>query len=107
MLVVVSRKRFERNDKPAKTHSFDTGAAWENLALQGTAQGLVVHAMSGFDYENARKELRIPEQYQVECMIAIGRRAKKDNLPGDLQEMEFPKGRKDLKDIILEGPFEG
>jgi len=33
------------------THSYDCGAAWENFALQGFQQGLVVHGMQGFDYD--------------------------------------------------------
>src|SRR5881296_1664095 len=28
LVVVVSRTRFEHNDKPASTHAFDCGAAW-------------------------------------------------------------------------------
>jgi hypothetical protein len=42
------------------THQFDTGAAWENLALEAVTRGLVAHGMAGFDYENARKDLDIP-----------------------------------------------
>lgn len=40
LIVVVSANNFVYNNKPSRTHSFDTGAAWENLALQGYAQGL-------------------------------------------------------------------
>ena len=66
------------NGKPSITHSFDAGAAWENLALQGSLMGLVTHGMEGFDYEKAKKELEIPDEYQVEAMIAIGRPGRKD-----------------------------
>ena len=44
LVVVVSRKNFEYNnneEKPSITHQFDTGAAWENLALEASALGLV------------------------------------------------------------------
>jgi len=54
-------------------HSYDCGAAWENFALQGFKRGLVVHGMQGFDYDRARKELRIPDDFQVEAMAAGGR----------------------------------
>ena len=46
LLVILSKKTFE-NGKPSPTHSFDTGAAWMSLALQGLSQGLVVHGMAG------------------------------------------------------------
>lgn len=105
LVVVVSRKRFEHNEKPAKTHSFDTGAAWENLALEGMRRGLVVHGMQGFDYEKAREVLGIPEAFEVEAMIAIGERGRKEGLPKDLQEIEAPSDRKPLSAIVFEGRF--
>ena len=54
LIVVISKKTFDYNEKPARTHSYDTGAAWENLALQGSLKALVVHGMQGFDYDKAR-----------------------------------------------------
>ena len=57
LMVVLSRETFEYNGRPSRTHSFDAGAAWENLALQGTAMGLVVHGMQGFGYKRAAAEL--------------------------------------------------
>lgn len=105
LVVVVSRKNFEHNNKPSRTHNFDAGAAWENLALEGESKGLVVHAMEGFDYDKAKSVLDIPEEYDVECMIAIGKKGKKDVLPKELQENEVPSSRKPLKDIVMEGKF--
>ncbi len=105
LVVVTSRKLFERNDKPAATYAFDAGAAWENLALEGTCRGLVVHGMQGFDYEKARRELHIPEDYEVLAMIAIGKRAPKESLPPPLQEMERPNDRRPLNEIAVAGRF--
>ena len=48
LIVVLSHKVFGRNGKPNPVHTFDSGAAFENLALQGAAMGLVVHGMAGF-----------------------------------------------------------
>ncbi len=105
LVVVVSRNNFEHNEKPAQTHSFDTGAAWENLALEAASRGLAVHGMQGFDYGKARSDLEIPEGYTVEAMMAIGKRGKKEGLPAEMQEMEIPSTRKPLKEIIMEGKF--
>ncbi len=105
LVVVTSRKLFERNDKPAATYAFDAGTAWENLALEGTRRGLVVHGMQGFDYEKARRELYVPENYEVLAMIAIGKRAPKESLPSHLQEMECPNDRRPLDEIIVAGCF--
>jgi nitroreductase len=72
LVVFISRKNFDHDDEPSVTHSYDCGAAWENFALQGFHQGLVVHGMQGFDYDRARKELDIPDEFQIEAMA--GRR---------------------------------
>ena len=105
LVVFISRKRFEHDNEPSVTHSYDTGAAWENFALQGCRQGLVVHGMEGFDYERARVELRIPDEFQVEAMAALGRPAPKEVLPEKLQKRESPNDRRKLTESICEGPF--
>jgi nitroreductase len=105
LVVVISRKNFEHNDKPAPTHSYDTGAAWENLALEGSSRGYVVHGMQGFDYEKARKVLEIPDEYQVEAMAAIGKSAPKETLSPELQQKEGRSPRRPLREIVIEGKF--
>lgn len=107
LVVILSRKNFEYNGKPARTHSFDTGSAWENLALEGTRRGLVVHGMQGFDYTKAKKVVKAPKNYDVMAMIAIGKKGKKKDLPEELQKMESLSQRKPLKEIAMEGKFSG
>jgi nitroreductase len=106
LIVVISKQTFDQNEKPSRTHSFDCGAAWENLALQGSIKGLVVHGMQGFDYDKARLVLNVPDIFTVEAMIAIGKPGRKDDLPPNLQEREFPSPRKTLAEIVVEGPFQ-
>jgi nitroreductase len=105
LLVFVSKETFDFNGQPYPTHSFDTGAAWENLALQASLNGLVAHGMQGFDYERARTELRIPEGFRVEAMVAVGKPGNVEDLPQPLQEREAPSPRKKLAEVICEGPF--
>lgn len=105
LVTVVSRIRFEYNNKPSLSHSFDTGAAVQNLALQATFSGLIVHAIGGFDYEKARTQLYIPDEYAIEVMIAIGQPGNIADLPKELQEREKLSRRKQLKEIVFEGFF--
>ena len=105
LVVVISNKNFEYNGKFSITHQYDAGAAWENLALEATSRGLVAHGMQGFDYKKAREDLKIPEDFDVMAMIAIGKRGLKENLPPNLQEKENPNDRKPLNEIIMEGAF--
>lgn len=106
LVVIISRKNFEHNGQPSITHQFDTGSAWENLAIQAVSQGLVTHAMAGFDYEKARKDLAVPVDFEVVAMIAIGKRGSKEKLSPELQAREIPNTRKPLSEIVMEGKFE-
>ena len=72
LLLFISRTTNEQTGRPLVTHTYDTGAAWENLALQGTLRGLVVHGMAGFDYARAKVALDIPDDFKVEAMAAVG-----------------------------------
>ena len=103
--VVLSHTVFERNGKPNPVHTFDAGLAYENLALQGTAMGLVVHGMQGFDFDRARTELAVPDDYRINAMFAVGRPGDPSTLPEPLRARETPSGRKPVTDIICEGPF--
>ncbi len=104
LVVTISKKNFD-NGKPSITHSFDTGSAWENLALQAVSMKLIAHGMSGFDFEKAKIDLKIPEDYNVEMMIAIGKKGKIEDLPEKMQAGEIPNDRKPLEEIIFEGEF--
>lgn len=105
LVVVVSRDTFAHNGEPSRTHSFDTGAAWQNLALQGSHMGLVIHGMSGFDYDKAKKSLNIPDGYTIEAMFAIGKPGKTEDLPEYMREMEKPSDRNKVEQFAFEGSF--
>src|SRR5439155_24079379 len=100
LVVFISRKTFDYNDEPSITASSDTGAAWENFALQGFRQGLVVHGMEGFDYDRARVELRIPDEFHVEAMAAVGKPGAKEVLPEKLRKRETPNDRRKMSESI-------
>jgi nitroreductase len=105
LVVILAHQVFERNGKPNPVHLFDSGCAFENLALQGTAMGLVVHGMQGFDYDKARMALNVPDDYAVAAMFAAGKPGPLTNLPEPLRERETPSGRKSVREFIREGGF--
>lgn len=107
LLVFISKTTFDHNGEPSPTHSFDTGAAWENLALQGSLKGLVVHGMQGFDYDRAKTELEVSDGYKVEAMAVIGKPGQWENLPEKLRQREFPSDRRKLSETAFEGTFKG
>ncbi len=105
LLVVLSKKTFTKTGKPNPVHTFDSGASFENLALQGASIGLVIHGMAGFDRDKARKDLKVPEDFDVEAMVAIGRPGDPNDLPPELREREVPSGRKKIEEFAREGTF--
>lgn len=105
LAVVVARITSERSGKPNRTHAYESGSAWMALALQATHMGLVAHGMGGFDYERARAELAVPEEFAVQAMFAVGRPGRIEQLPPDLQEREKPSGRKLIEEIAWLGGF--
>jgi nitroreductase len=104
LVVVLSKKTTDAGEENW-TAAFDTGAAWMSLALQGTIAGLVVHAMAGFDYDRAQAELDVPADWDVQCMVAIGRPGDPALLPERQRAREFPSQRRPLVETVFEGGF--
>ncbi len=105
ILLICSAKNFTHNNKPAVTHSFDTGAACMCMALEAFHRGFVVHGMEGFDYEKARKVLKIPAEVAVEAMFAIGKPAPKEHLSEALYKRETPSNRNPSSAYAFEGMY--
>ncbi|WP_395752370.1 nitroreductase family protein [Prosthecobacter sp.] len=105
LVVILAHKVFAKNGKPNPVHLFDCGSAFENLALQGAAMGLVVHGMAGFDFERARSELRVPDDHDIAAMFAVGRPGDPEELPEKLRQMEVPSDRRPVHESIQEGAF--
>ena len=105
LIVIASRRAFEHNGKPNKTHSFDTGSAWMSLALQASLLGLIAHGMAGFDYGAAGALIGLPDGYAVEAMCAVGHPGAVENLAEELRAGEKPSGRKPVSEFASEARF--
>ena len=104
-LVVVASRQQRADGMPLRTHSFDTGAAWVSLALQGTIMGLVVHGMEGFDYARAAEVIALPAGHSVEAMIAMGKPGRREHLPEPYGSREEPSGREPVTRWAFAGRF--
>jgi len=91
--------------KPSRTHSFDAGAAWAQLALQATALGYQAHAMAGIRFDDIKQRLSVPDNYRVEIAVAIGTQTDPSELPPVLREREQPSPRLPLAQIAFSGCF--
>lgn len=105
LIAILSKDTFDHNGEFSRTHSFDTGAAWAYLALQASLDGMVAHGMSGFDYEQAKSALRVPDGYTVEAMVAVGKKGKPSNAPEHIRSMEKKSDRRSVDEFVFEGTF--
>lgn len=102
-LIISHTKSPRGTDNPS--HAFDAGSAWGYLALEANNQGLITHAMGGFEREQAREALQIPAEYELHAVVAIGYRGPANALPENLQEREVPSGRREITELIYAGQF--
>ncbi len=109
LVFLVSERRTAVSDgaepKRSRTHSFDAGAAWAQLALQATLLGYQAHAMAGIHFDAVRQRLAVPDDFHIEIAIAIGRRTEASRLPLPLRQREVPSARKPLDKIAFAERF--
>jgi nitroreductase len=102
LIAVVSKRTLQpKEGSPAQnySHSFDAGAAWAYLALQASLTGWVAHGMGGFDKQRAVVDLAIPDDYRIECMVAVGRYKEEASAPAK------PNTRSPQTSFVREGLF--
>jgi len=104
LLLIISQKVKENGD-PNGSYAFDTGAAWATLALQAHLLGLSTRAVGGYDKQIAREVLRVPDDFELHAVIALGYRGEAEALDESLRDREKPNGRRPLVDSLIEGRF--
>jgi nitroreductase len=105
LAVVISHTKTANGNDNA-SHAFDAGASWGYLALECANQGLIAHAMGGFDKAKASETLQVPDDYALHAVIAIGYRGPKESLSENNQAREIPSSRKPISEFLFEGSFQ-
>ncbi|MCD1257463.1 nitroreductase family protein [Paenibacillus athensensis] len=105
VLTLLISHKLGHNDALNPAHAFDAGTAWGYLALEAANQGLITHAMGGFERQQAREALQIPDDYELHAVIAIGYRGPKEALAEKFQARELPSGRRQLSESLFAGRF--
>jgi nitroreductase len=94
LMIVVSKKTYDHNSSPMRSHVYDTGAAWMAMATEGVRRGYVVHGMAGFDSKAASEYLALGDEYQVNFMAAVG-------VPSAHVEGEEVSQRRPVDEIVI------
>lgn len=106
LILALADTRFSFNDEPNRWGRFDTGAACENLALEAVHQGLMAHAMGGFDEALVREKLAIPERFEPIAILALGYAGDPALLEGWQKDAELgARSRKPLAELCFAGRF--
>lgn len=81
---------------------YDLGQAVAHFSIQATAEGLMVHQMSGFDAQTLGRDLDLDSSQRVVTLMVVGSLGDPADLPEKLQEREArPRERKPLSEIVL------
>lgn len=102
LIVMAAKRTFSHNGSPNYYALHDAGQALAHLFLQATALGLHAHGMAGFDREKARKELAIPDDYDLAAAVALGYLGSPDQLTEQQRQSELARRqRKPLNEIVF------
>ncbi|HUW49600.1 MAG TPA: nitroreductase family protein [Sulfuricella sp.] len=72
LVLTTANSLFRKNGNPNRWGQYDTGAAAENLCLQAVASGLMAHQMGGYDEARVRSTFKVPKEFAIMAMIAVG-----------------------------------
>jgi len=104
LMLSVAKLTFERNGVENRHAFHDVGAASANLAIEATAQGLVIHQMAGFDVPKAKQTYGIPDGYDSVAAIALGYLGDPQTLSESMQQRQSaPRTRKPLDQFVFTG----
>jgi nitroreductase len=106
LIVSLVRKNYIRNNLPNGSARYDVGAANAFLSLQATHLGLNVHQMGGFSGDVLKRNLSIPDQFDVAVIMAVGYPGELHSLSAALQERETkPRERYVQNEFVMSSSF--
>ncbi len=101
LVLALAQSTYTRTGRPYQHSWYDLGQSVALLSVQATTLGLAVHQMGGFDADNARQLLSIPEGFEPVIVFAVGYADQPATLPDDLRKREqAPRSRKLSQDFV-------
>lgn len=104
LAVSVARMVFADEGETNRHALHDVGLCMENLIVQATALGLMVHPMAGFHVEKVREFFELPADHEPVAAMAIGYPGDPEILPEKLRRRErAPRSRKRIEEFVFTG----
>ncbi len=101
MVVVVTREGGGCGAHDLPYYMMDVGLAVENMLLQAVHLGLMGHATAGWDEEELRRVLEIPDDRRVATVVFFGRPATLDEVPEELREREAKRSPRRPREEVV------
>jgi nitroreductase len=106
LIASMARKYFIRNNLPNPSSHYDLGAANALLGIQATALGLNVHQIGGYNYELLRKNLAVPDSFDLGVVMAVGYLGNLNQLTDRLKDRELaPRQRYTQSEFVRTSTF--
>ena len=107
LVLTLCSTAFKKNGNDNRVALHDLGQAAAHLALQATAEGLIVHQMAGVDLDKVRETYAVPDGFEPQTAIAIGYPGEPDSLPeGWARDAEAaPRDRMPFGEFVFSGKF--
>ncbi len=93
VLILTLSRWIDEKERENDYALYDLGQAVSSLALQASSMGLQIHQMGGFDHDKTRELLKIPSDFKIGTMIALG-------YPGDIDLLEDPFRKRALQERV-------
>jgi nitroreductase len=109
LIFVLSDRLMQSDDNsepsPSRSHSFDAGASWAQLALQAVRLGYQARGMAGIEFGRSQEHLNVPDRFRIEMAVAVGRSSDPARLPDELLKREHENQRRPVHEIAFPGSF--
>lgn len=106
LMLAIADSQFVSRDRDNRWGQYDTGAASENLCLQATSMGLMVHQMGGFDKDKAAEVFNVPERCEPMAMMAVGYQLPLEKISEEQKERELAeRARWPLSENFFDGSW--
>lgn len=110
IIAVFSKKKLDCVVKERIYNLFDTGMSVGMMLLRATEMGLVAHPIAGFNESEAKKILKIPEDFRLITLIIVGKHSEeiRDELSEKQAEVEKERPeRMDFKEFAWIDSYSG
>jgi len=105
-IAAICEPLFSRNSQANRWCEYDTGQAVMCLCLQAASLGLASHQMGGFNPDELKEKLGLPDSMRVMSVVAVGHPGDPAGIDIDLQSTETaPRSRRPIEDTASAGQW--